>query len=64
MKKKWQSFFISLFSNGLIYGILMYVIGSVSSLKQFIFSVLVFGFFMAVLNTFIFPIFNNKKPNK
>ena len=62
--QKWIKFTKSFLINGLLYGVLMYLIGSVSSLKQFIFSVLVFGLFMAVFNTFIFPIFIKNKIKK
>jgi len=64
MKQKWKNFTNSFFINGLIYGLLMYLIGSVNSLEQFFFSVSFFGLFMAFFNTFIFPSFNKNKTDK
>ena len=60
MKQKGKNFIISFLINGLIYGILMYFIGSVNSVEQFLFSVSIFGLFMAIFNVFIFPSVNNK----
>lgn len=58
MKQNWKKFIIYFFVNGLTYGLLMYLIGSVTTLQQFLFSISIFGLFMAIFNTFVFPRIN------
>ncbi len=64
MKQKWKNFTISFFINGLIYGLLMYFVGSINSLEQFLFSVSFFGLLMAFFNTFLLPSLNKNKTDK
>lgn len=64
MKQKWKNFTISFFINGLIYGLLMYFVGSINSLEQFLFSVSFFGLLMTFFNTFLLPSLNKNKTDK
>ncbi|WP_035676496.1 hypothetical protein [Flavobacterium limnosediminis] len=71
MKKKIISFCIAFLINGLLFGVLRYLMNSFTSyfddditLKGLIFSASFFGFFMAIFQTLIMPSFNKNKIDK
>lgn len=64
MNKKARRFIISFLINGLLYAIIMYFVGSVKTVSQFIFSATLFGFFMGLFDYFMFrknDTINNKE---
>lgn len=54
MNKKVRRFLFSFLINGLLYATIMYLIGSVKTVNQFIFSATFFGFFMGLFDYFMF----------
>lgn len=64
MRDKAILFFKAFLINGLLYGVLKYLIESDVSLKGIVFSASFFGFFMAIFQTLLFPGFNKDKKDK
>lgn len=54
MNKNVRRFLFSFLINGLLYAAIMYLIGSVKTVNQFIFSATFFGFFMGLFDYFMF----------
>lgn len=54
MNKNVRRFLFSFLINGLLYATIMYLIGSVKTVNQFIFSATFLGFFMGLFDYFMF----------
>jgi len=54
MNKNVRRFLFSFLINGLLYATIMYLLGSVKTVNQFIFSATFFGFFMGLFDYFMF----------
>ena len=54
MNKNGRRFLFSFLINGLLYATIMYFIGSINSISQFVFSATFFGFFVGIFDYFMF----------
>lgn len=64
MKENFFTFIAAFLINGIPYGVILYFINSIENLNQFIFSVIFFGFFMTIFQTFIFKSYKKNKQDK
>ena len=64
MNKNIQRFIVSFLINGVLYATIMYFVGSVNTISQFVFSASFFGIFMGLFDLFMFSKRNKNKTDK